>query len=80
MSLAVEAGDIAPNAALADQLGRSVTLNGRRYAGRPLGLVFPGLPVSEPLLAALAGLLPELAATGSSVAAVSPLSVKSRAE
>ena len=80
MSLAVEAGDIAPNAALADQLGRSVTLNGRRYAGRPLGLVFPGLPVSEPLLAALAGLLPELAATGSSVAAVSPLSVKENAK
>jgi peroxiredoxin/predicted 2-oxoglutarate/Fe(II)-dependent dioxygenase YbiX len=80
MPLAVEAGDIAPNAALPDQLGRSVTLNGLRYAGRPLGLVFPGSPVSEPLLAALAGLFPELAAAGSSVAAVSPLSVKENAE
>ena len=80
MPFAVEAGDIAPNASLPDQSGRAVTLNGRRYAGRPLGLVFPGSPISEPLLAALAGLSSEIAAAGSSVAAVSPLSVKENAE
>ena len=80
MPLAIEAGDVAHNAALPDQEGRNVTVNGRRYAGRPLALVFPGSPMSEPLLTALAELTPELAAAEWSVAAVSPLSVKENAE
>ena len=80
MPLAVEPRDVAPDAALPDHEGRTTTLYGRRYAGRPLALVFPGSPVSEPLLALLAGLFPELAAAGSSVAAVSPLTVKENAE
>ena len=71
----VVATDVAPNAVLPDQAGRDVTLNGRRYSGKPLVLCFLAGAGIEARLAALAMRRKDFQDRGAEICAVTSLTI-----